>query len=735
MGGDGGMGKALAAGSLLELLFEDPLVGHCLVAPDGRVLRANREWLRATGLALDGALGANIVDLLPEERDAVLAMHALARAGHRVGVPRHARRIEGRETWWEGSIDPVPMDGGVGLLITTREVPRDLEALRQSDEQLHALGENLPEVAVYRYQLDGEGHPRFLYVSRRIEKLTGVSPEEVLHDAKSFEDLVLADDRQRLESQVTRSRETLTPFEMEVRVRHRVTGEERWALLRSFPVRGPQGVTVWDGIYNDITEMKRAEAALRDQERRYRWLFENSLDAVYVTRHSDGSILDANPAACALHGMSVSEIRERGRAGLVVADDRFAAAMVRRALHGEFRTELTLLRKDGTTFPAEVESTIVGPDGPGLTAFVIARDLTERNQTERALRASEERLRLFVEHAPAPIAMFDRDMRCLGASRRFLSDYRVSSQEVIGRSHYEAFPELPERWKEVHRRCLAGAVESCDEDSFLRPDGTLDWVRWEIHPWHTSAGEIGGIVLLSEVITERKRSMEALRNSADQLRASEVALREADRQKDQFLAMLSHELRNPLAPIRNSLYILERAAPGSEQAKRAQAVIDRQIGHMSWLIDELLDVTRIAHGKIKLHRELLDLNELAQRSVEDHRTLFLKSDARLEVRPAPAEVWVDGDRVRLAQIIGNLLQNAAKFTPRGGTVTVSLESDPARGQAILTVRDTGSGIAPEMLPRLFQPFSQAETTLERSKGGLGLGLALVKGLVELHGAR
>jgi CheY-like chemotaxis protein len=226
-------------------------------------------------------------------------------------------------------------------------------------------------------------------------------------------------------------------------------------------------------------------------------------------------------------------------------------------------------------------------------------------------------------------------------------------------------------------------------------------------------------------ITERKR--------AEELRASEAVLREADRQKNHFLAMLSHEPRNPLAPIRNCLYILQRAAPGGEQARRAQTVIDRQVAHMTWLIDDLLDVTRITSGKIRLQRERIDLNELAHRTVEDHRTIFARSEVRLEVLPAPAEVWVHGDRVRIAQIISNLLQNAAKFTPRRGKTTVSIESDHARGQAILTVRDTGAGIPPEMLPRLFHTFAQADSTLDRSKGGLGLGLALVKGLVEMHG--
>ncbi len=217
------------------------------------------------------------------------------------------------------------------------------------------------------------------------------------------------------------------------------------------------------------------------------------------------------------------------------------------------------------------------------------------------------------------------------------------------------------------------------------------------------------------------------------LRAANEQLREADRRKNEFLAMLSHELRNPLAPIRNSLYILERATPGSDQARRAQMVIDRQVGHLSHLVDDLLDLTRISRNKIRLELQPLELNDLVRRTVEDHRLLFEKSEIQIEVRLAPERVSVNADGTRLAQVIGNLLQNAAKFTGHGGRATVSVSVDLAKRQAVIRVSDTGAGIPSELIGRLFQPFMQADTTLDRSKGGLGLGLALVKGLVELHG--
>jgi signal transduction histidine kinase/ActR/RegA family two-component response regulator len=228
---------------------------------------------------------------------------------------------------------------------------------------------------------------------------------------------------------------------------------------------------------------------------------------------------------------------------------------------------------------------------------------------------------------------------------------------------------------------------------------------------------------------------ERLRGETERaLRQSEAELRDADARKNEFLAMLSHELRNPLAPIKNSLYILANVRGDGEQARRAEAVIERQVTHLTTLVDDLLDVTRVTRGKIRLDKEHLDLDEVVGRTVEDHRNLFARAGVKLALRPSGARLRVHADRTRLTQVVGNLLQNAAKFTPKGGTATVSVES---RGDAQAAVRicDTGVGIGADILPHLFEPFTQADRTLDRSKGGLGLGLALVKGLVEMHDGR
>ncbi|WP_248353236.1 chemotaxis protein CheB [Anaeromyxobacter oryzae] len=252
-----------------------------------------------------------------------------------------------------------------------------------------------------------------------------------------------------------------------------------------------------------------------------------------------------------------------------------------------------------------------------------------------------------------------------------------------------------------------------------------------MHPYRTPSNVIAGVVVSFIDITRLKETEAALRRAVEERERAEHALRDADRRKDEFLAVLSHELRNPLAPIRSSLHVLEHAPADAGAAAKAHEIIARQVGHLARLVDDLLDVTRIANGKLQVERRPMNLRDLAQRTAEDHRGLFTAREVALEVALPEQPLWVEGDATRLAQAIGNLLQNSAKFTSSGDSVRLSLEG--VGGFAVLRVRDTGIGIEPAMLPRLFQPFAQADSSLNRRLGGLGLGLALVKGLVETHG--
>jgi signal transduction histidine kinase/ActR/RegA family two-component response regulator len=258
-----------------------------------------------------------------------------------------------------------------------------------------------------------------------------------------------------------------------------------------------------------------------------------------------------------------------------------------------------------------------------------------------------------------------------------------------------------------------------------RADGEYRWVLDRASPRFSAEGTFLGYIGSAVDITERKHAEESLRES-------EARLREADRRKDEYLAMLGHELRNPLGVISMTMQMQRMQPPAPSELPELQEIVERQVQHMTRLLDDLLDVSRISRGQLRLEKEVCDFGAVVRESVEDYRSNLEASDLRVEMdipdRPFP----VLGDRTRLAQAVGNMLHNANKFTGAGGTVSIELREDPAGGDVVLTVRDTGIGMEKEILERVFEPFTQGNRGIDRSPGGLGLGLALVRGLVELH---
>jgi signal transduction histidine kinase/CheY-like chemotaxis protein len=252
-----------------------------------------------------------------------------------------------------------------------------------------------------------------------------------------------------------------------------------------------------------------------------------------------------------------------------------------------------------------------------------------------------------------------------------------------------------------------------------RPDGSRRTALAHANPFFDESGRVAGAVNILVDITERKRA--------------EEALREADRRKSEFLAMLAHELRNPLAPIRNGLQILRLAGRDGASADQARTMMERQFGHMVRLIDDLLDLSRISNGKIELRRGRLDLAAAVQDAVETSRPLIEERGHELTVALPPGPVYVDADRTRLAQVFANLLNNSARYTERGGRIRLTVERQGS--DVVVKVRDNGVGIPADVLPRVFELFAQADRRPEQSQGGLGIGLNLVRGLVEMHGGR
>jgi PAS domain S-box-containing protein len=348
-------------------------------------------------------------------------------------------------------------------------------------------------------------------------------------------------------------------------------------------------------------------------------------------------------------------------------------------------------------------------------------------EPETRLRELEELFHGTIENLPVSLVLCDRAARVLyvdpALGEMVRSVCGIAPAALVGKPGGEIWP--PFVWAPLEaalRKAVATGQRQTYDLAFTLPSGELSHRHWIVLPLAGPDGEVQRVLGINHDVTEQRRLLDELRG--------------ADRRKGEFIGLLSHELRNPLSAIRSSLYVLEREdAPAEPRARAnrdaARGLIDRQVGHLVRLVDDLLDVTRLSQNKMLLQRRPLDLTRLAREAIEDNRAELEARGVRLETHVAAAPLLASVDAVRVTQVVANLLSNAAKFTPLGGTATVSLAGEGR--VAVLTVADTGCGIEPALLPRVFEPFVQAERTLDRAGGGLGLGLALARGLVELHG--
>lgn len=360
-----------------------------------------------------------------------------------------------------------------------------------------------------------------------------------------------------------------------------------------------------------------------------------------------------------------------------------------------------------------------------LLAF---EDVTERRKTDAELLVSEIRYRRLFEAAKDGILILDVNSGRITDSNPFMSELLgYSHEDFLGKELWEIglFSDKTENEAAVRGLQETGYVRY--ENLPLESKDKQRVVEVEVVANTYQANHQSVIQCNIRDITERSRLEKKLQEQA-------IALADLHRRKDEFLAMLSHELRNPLAPISNAVQILRLQTKEDPLQHQARTIIERQLGQLTHLVDDLLEVSRITTGRIRLHRERLVLNGIVENGIETVRALIDQRRHTLEVHLSPDPIWLYADASRLEQVVVNLLTNAAKYTADGGHISLSVEQ--VGEEALLRVRDTGVGISPELLPRIFDLFTQAERSLDRSQGGLGIGLSLVKQLVEgLHGGR
>lgn len=406
--------------------------------------------------------------------------------------------------------------------------------------------------------------------------------------------------------------------------------------------------------------------------------------------------------------------------------ERAAEESVRRS--SEYEIQYRVRRPDGTyRWAATKGRSLKDADGKVTGMLGVIQDITDEKEAEAAYRLSEERYRSLVAATAQMVWITDPQ----GAVREEMPGWcdftGRTVEETLGWGWLEdVHPDDRYASRCIWEQALATGELYVAEYRLRGKDGKYRHFHARGVPVFAEDGSVREWVGVCLDIHDRKELEAAL-----QRRAEELA--EADRRKTEYLSMLAHELRNPLGAASNALHVLTRTPPEAPAHQRALEVALRQISQQRRLVDDLLDVSRIERGKIDLQMESLDLAQVVRDTLEDHRSALEAAGVSLVLRGGESPVLIEGDAARLRQVLGNLLDNARKFTPSGGTVTVTLSALTSQEQVELKVSDTGSGIEPSVLPQLFQAFVQADATLDRSLGGLGLGLALVRGLTRLHG--
>lgn len=757
----------------LSDFFENAAVGLHWVGPDGTILRVNQAELDMLGYSRDEYIGHQITEFHVDQPVIEDILQCLT-----AGEELHD--YEARLRCKDGTIKHVLIDSNVlwedGEFVHTRCFTRDISERKQAESQLRQSEERLSLALEAGRMGTWEWHiPTGNVIwSPTLEEIHGLSPGSFSGTFEAYLQDIHPDDRRHVLETVHQTVEQGQEHHLEYRI---IWPDDsvRWLEARGtlFYDDARQPVRMI-GVCSDITLRKRLEQQLRGQldelanaESRIRSVVDTVIDGI-ITIDERGIVDSFNPAAERIFGYSSAEVRGRNIRMLMPEPyhsehDGYVANYLRTGdakIIGIGR-EVTGQRKDGSTFPLDLA---VSEFRLGQRRFFtgIVRDITSRKQTELSLRFLAEASRSLaslvdykstlqkVAHLAVPdfadwctVDMVGADGLLERMTVTHKDPAKVQLAEELSR-RYPPDPNASQGAMSVLRtgksELAVGISDSMLEEA-ARDDDHLRILReLKLHsyisvPLKAKQATLGVITFVSGE-SGRVYGPDDLAMAEDLARRAAIAIenarlyqqvREADRRKDEFLAMLAHELRNPLAPIRSGLDILTMDTDRDPETVR---LMQEQVEHMVRLVDDLLDVSRIMQGKVELRREPVELAVLVKRSVEVVRPRIEGHQQELVVSLPEHPIWLDADPVRLVQVIENLLNNASKYMDAGGQI--DLTADLQDAGVVISVRDTGIGIERELLPSVFELFTQSSRSLDRAQGGLGIGLTLVKRLVQLH---
>lgn len=503
----------------------------------------------------------------------------------------------------------------------------------------------------------------------------------------------------------------------------------RWFEVHAYPSRDALSV-----YFHDITERRRTEAALREAERCYRSLFDSSMDAILLLA-PDGRIAMANSASTRLFGYSEEELRALDQQALIDASSpRLTAAIEERRRTGRFRGEITLTRKGGASLPVEISSANFRDEQGAEWTNMFIRDISERRAREAErdqlvteLDAKRHWLQAVLDHVPVGVILFGPD-HSIYVNHRTEALFGMQISPSGGSAQYAnrlLFPDgtpVPPEQLVSSRVFRSGETVLGAEFLIEHSDGTRIPILGSAAPLHNTEGKRIGAIGIFQEVSERMKAQEAIR-------VSEQQLRRALRLSEEVLSIVAHDLRNPLSAIGLRAQSLLRSITEARQKKNLQVIIS-SAQQMNTLIEDLLDIARLESGSLRLARSATEVAPLLEHVLEVHGPLLAEAGLRLAVRVEPGLPRIEADAGRISQVLSNLLGNAVKFTPSGGSITVAAER--REDVVCLSVEDTGPGITQEQQSHLFERFWQGSSTDRR---GAGLGLSICKVLVEAHGGK
>jgi hypothetical protein len=477
--------------------------------------------------------------------------------------------------------------------------------------------------------------------------------------------------------------------------------------------------------FEDITDRILAERDLQESEEKYRLIVENANDGIEITQND--RIIFSNTRFAEMLGYTVEELKEipfrRIFTEEAIEQLNERSLMRKKNIDVPKRYETSFRKKDGTNIAASVNYEIINYHGEPAT-FAIIRDISDRKKAEEKLRHSHYLMKYIIEHNRSAVAVHDKEMNYIYVSQRYLEDYNVK-EDIIGKHHYDVFPDLPQKWRDVHKRALSGEVCAADNDPYYRSDGTIEWTRWECRPWYEFDGSIGGVIVYTEIITERKKAEEEL------IKAKEKA-EESDRLKSAFLANMSHEIRTPMNGIIGFSHLLKNPELSGEKQKQYIEIIEKSGQRMLNIINDIVDLSKIEAGLIEIDIKQFDLNEKCK---EIYNFFLPEAESKgLKLHMAKTlpsqEAQISTDPEKLYAVLSNLIKNAIKFTDEG-----SVEFGYGKKDKFIEfyVKDTGIGIPENRQKVVFERFIQADITDKMARQGAGLGLSISKAFVEMLG--